>query len=66
MESLISQMTLAEKIGQMNQLSFDRISKEVEDKIKRGEIGSLLNVTNPEEVNKLQELALQQSRLGIP
>ncbi len=65
-EDLINQMTLAEKIGQMNQLSFDRISKEVEEKIKKGEIGSLLNVTNPEEVNKLQQMALQQSRLGIP
>lgn len=65
-QSLLSQMTLAEKIGQMNQLSFDRTSKELEDKIRKGEVGSLLNVTNAEEVNQLQEMALRQSRLGIP
>lgn len=63
---LISQMTLAEKIGQMNQLNFERVSKELEEKIKKGEVGSLLNVTNAEEVNRLQEMALRQSRLGIP
>lgn len=63
---LIRQMTLAEKIGQMNQLNFDQISKDLEEKVKKGETGSLLNVTNPEDVNKLQAIALQQSRLGIP
>ncbi|MGN7786704.1 glycoside hydrolase family 3 N-terminal domain-containing protein [Niabella sp. 22666] len=63
---LISKMTLAEKIGQMNQLNFDQINKDLEEKIKKGEIGSLLNVTNAEEVNQLQQVALQQSRLGIP
>ncbi len=63
---LISKMTLAEKIGQMNQLNFDQINKDLEEKIKKGEIGSLLNVTKAEEVNQLQQVALQQSRLGIP
>jgi beta-glucosidase len=63
---LISKMTLAEKIGQMNQLNFDQINKDLEEKIKKGEVGSLLNVTNAEEVNQLQQVALQQSRLGIP
>lgn len=63
---LLGQMTLAEKIGQMNQLNFDQINKDLEEKIKKGEIGSLLNVTKAEEVNQLQQVALQQSRLGIP
>ncbi len=63
---LISKMTLVEKIGQMNQLNFDQINKDLEEKIKKGSIGSLLNVTKAEEVNQLQQVALQQSRLGIP
>ncbi len=63
---LIRQMTLAEKIGQMNQLNFEKITTGIEEKVKTGEVGSLLNVTNPVEVNKLQEIALKQSRLGIP
>lgn len=63
---LISKMTLVEKIGQMNQLNFDQIYKDLEEKIKKGSIGSLLNVTKAEEVNQLQQVALQQSRLGIP
>lgn len=64
-ESLLSKMTLEEKLGQMNQLSpwnFDELA----DRIRKGEVGSILNVVNPEEVNKIQKIAVEESRLGIP
>lgn len=64
-ENLLSKMTLEEKLGQMNQLSpwnFDELA----DRIRKGEVGSILNVVNPEEVNKIQKIAVEESRLGIP
>lgn len=63
--ALLKQMTLREKIGQMNQLSAGS-ADEVAQQIRKGEIGSLLNLTNPTEVNKIQEIAVKESRLGIP
>lgn len=65
-DALISKMTLAEKIGQMNQLSYFQTSDQLLGQIKNGEIGSLLNIIDPVEVNKVQKVALENSRLGIP
>lgn len=54
-DSLLSQMTLEEKLGQMNQLSpWD--FEELAARIRKGEVGSILNVVNPEEINKIQKL----------
>ena len=64
-ENLLSKMTLEEKLGQMNQLSpwnFDELA----ERIRKGEVGSILNVVNPEKVNKIQKIAVEESRLGIP
>ena len=64
-ESLLSQMTIEEKLGQMNQLSpWD--FEELAARVRKGEVGSILNVVNPEEVNKIQKIAVEESRLGIP
>jgi len=57
-------MTLEEKIGQMCQYS--GITSEYERIIRKGEIGSLLNVIGVEEVNRVQRIAVEESRLGIP
>lgn len=64
--ALLSKMTLEEKIGQMNQLSYFETSDQLLTQIKKGEIGSLLNIIDPVEVNKVQKAALENSRLGIP
>jgi beta-glucosidase len=64
-EDLLSKMTLEEKIGQMNQLSFGE-RNDLEPQIRSGKIGSLLNVTDVNEVNRLQRIAVEESRLGIP
>lgn len=64
-ETLLHKMTLEEKLGQMNQFSpwdFEDLAK----RVRKGEIGSILNVVNPEEVNKIQKIAVEESRLGIP
>ena len=63
-EEILSRMTLREKIGQMCQLS--GMSEEGEELIRRGEIGSFLNVVGAEECNRYQRIAVQESRLGIP
>ena len=70
---LLSKMTLEEKIGQLVQYSgFEYAtgpqnsnSAIVLDEIKKGKVGSMLNVAGAEETRKFQELALQ-SRLKIP
>ncbi|MFT3894478.1 MAG: glycoside hydrolase family 3 N-terminal domain-containing protein [Anaerolineales bacterium] len=37
-----------------------------EDWIRRGEVGSYLGVQGAEEINRLQKIAVEESRLGIP
>ncbi|MCD7973789.1 MAG: glycoside hydrolase family 3 C-terminal domain-containing protein [Candidatus Azobacteroides sp.] len=65
-ENLLSEMTLEEKIGQMNQLSYEYESAELLSDIRNGKVGSLLNITDPETINRLQKVAMEESRLGIP
>ena len=69
----MSQMTLEEKAGQLNQYSGFKYatgpqnsnSATVLEQIKSGKVGSMLNVTGVEETRNFQKLALQ-SRLKIP
>lgn len=65
-EALLSQMTLEEKIGQMNQISSFGNVEEMYDLIKRGEVGSILNLTDVKSINAIQKVAVEESRLGIP
>ena len=65
-DELLSQMTLREKIGQMNQLSVSGFSQKVADDIRRGATGSILNETDPAVINEYQRIAVEESRLGIP
>ena len=62
-EELLSQMTLEEKIGQMNQLSG---GYQYSDMIREGKVGSILNIVDPVEINAVQRVAVEESRLGIP
>ncbi len=74
--ALMSEMTLDEKIGQMNQytgfydptgpIPTDGDAKTKYDHIKKGMVGSVLNVRGTKDVRALQEIAVTQSRLGIP
>lgn len=76
-DKLISEMTLEEKIGQLNQLSNpylstgagatnDSANVNYDKIIRNGEVGSFLNVLGAEETMRLQKIAVEESRLGIP
>ncbi len=71
-EALLKQMTLEEKVGQLNQYSYGTPTgpgtgrSKVEESIQRGEVGSFLNVVDPALSNRLQRVAMEQSRLKIP
>ena len=65
-EALLSQMTLAEKIGQMNQVSAGGSVANYADAIRKGQVGSILNEVDPVKLNEFQRLAVEESRLGIP
>ncbi|MFA5302763.1 MAG: beta-glucosidase BglX [Bacteroidales bacterium] len=65
---LLSKMTLEEKMGQMNQISASNMGEDqrLEEAIKKGQVGSILNEVDPARVNAWQKIAVEESRLGIP
>nr|QPG93044.1 beta-glucosidase-like protein [uncultured bacterium] len=69
---LMSKMTLQEKIGQLNLVSigFDVtgpvVSKNVEEKVRNGQVGGVFNTYTPVAVRKLQQMAVENTRLKIP
>ncbi len=72
-EDLLKEMTLEEKIGQLNLLTpgggvatGSVVSENVEAKIKAGEVGGLFGVSGPEKVRQAQDIAIKNSRLKIP
>ena len=65
-EALLSRMTLAEKIGQMNQVSAGGDVSNYAESIRKGQVGSILNEVDPAKINAFQHLAVEESRLGIP
>lgn len=65
-ESMLKQMTLDEKIGQLVQYTGVGYTPDRAGQIRAGEVGSLLNEVDPGTVNRLQKEAVENSRLGIP
>ena len=75
-ETLLKKMTLEEKVGQMNQYNGfweltgpppkEGNAKQKYDHLKKGLVGAVLNVRGVENVRKLQEIVVKESRLGIP
>ena len=65
-ESLLQQMTLQEKIGQLNQLSVGGFDQNTAGMMRAGMVGSILNECNPKVLNRYQKAAVEESRLGIP
>jgi beta-glucosidase len=70
--TLMTKMNLDEKIGQLNLLTpggtvtGEIVSKDVESKIKAGQVGGIFGIRGPEKVRQAQEIAVKNSRLGIP
>ncbi len=69
-EELLKQMTVDEKIGQMNQVSgvvMPMLASEKPDNlIAAGKVGSVLWLFETKEINRLQHIAVDKSRLHIP
>ena len=73
-DSIINAMTLEEKIGQMSLRDWleykDKDLEQVKEEIKKGKIGGFLNIprskSDPKAFSKLQKIAVEQSRLGVP
>ncbi len=72
-DALLRRMTLDEKIAQLSQLpGFDipefkeSVHKSAEDVLKQSGAGSMLWVSDPQEINRLQHVAVDQTRLHIP
>ena len=69
---LMGKMTLQEKIGQLNLpvtgdiITGSTVSGDVVGKIKAGQVGGLFNMKGVQSIRALQEVAVKQSRLGIP
>lgn len=63
-KELLSRMTLDEKIGQT--VLYGSMSKLDMDDMRAGKIGSLLNVPDVATANRLQKIAVEETRLGIP
>ena len=64
-DSILKRMTLDEKIGQLNQMHCEDGSL-LEDNARKGLVGSVMSITNPKDFNKIQRIAVEESRLGIP
>jgi beta-glucosidase len=65
-EDLLKQMTMEEKLGQMNQLFAFGPPATFDEAVSKGQLGSLLFVTDPTLINHFQHLAVEKSRLHIP
>jgi len=70
--ALLAKMTLEEKIGQLVQYSAGAATgptsgrTDDKDMIRKGQVGSLFNVTGARATNELQHIAVDESRLHIP
>src|ERR1700743_3146820 len=72
-DALLSQMTLAEKIGQMNQYNGDweatgPVTKDVGnklDEVRQGRVGAVLNIMGTDHCRTFQDAAMK-SKLKIP
>src|SRR6266851_843618 len=68
-DALLARMTLAEKLGQLQQLDGEgngTFRPEHLDLIRKGLLGSTLNVRGAQRTNQLQHIAMEESRLNIP
>lgn len=75
-EELLGRMTLEEKIGQMNQYNgfwdvtgpvpAEGDAKKKYEHLRKGLVGSMINVRGTAQVRAVQKIAVEETRLGIP
>src|SRR5918996_453467 len=72
LDSLIEQMTLEEKIGQMTLVSAGwvvtgpKVSGDYMAELRAGRIGGISNLWGPEQTREVQRVAVEETRLGVP
>lgn len=71
--NLMKQMTLDEKIGQLNLITFSgsvltgaSASEGPAEKIRKGQVGAVLGISGVDVVRRAQDIAVKESRLKIP
>jgi beta-glucosidase len=69
----MSEMTIEEKIGQLNLITpgggiptGSVVSTDVEAKVKAGNVGGIFGIYGPDKLRQAQQMAVEESRLGIP
>ncbi|GET31611.1 glycosyl hydrolase [Prolixibacter bellariivorans] len=71
-DALMQQMTLEEKIGQLNLpgagdiTTGEATNSDIATKIKNGEVGGLFNIKTAAKIREVQKIAVEQSRMKIP
>ena len=71
-DALLQKMTIEEKIGQLNMVAASRVVtgpgelRDLQEGIRTGRIGNLLNLWGADETRAVQRLAVEESRLGVP
>jgi beta-glucosidase len=71
-DALLQKMRLEEKIGQLNMVAASRVVtgpgelRNLQEGIRTGRIGNLLNLWGADETRAVQCLAVEESRLGVP
>jgi beta-glucosidase len=72
-ETLLKKMTLDEKIGQLVQRAGgrskalnSRLDETELERVRAGQVGSYLHVAGAEPLGRLQKVAVEESRLGVP
>jgi beta-glucosidase len=71
-DSLLKQMTLDEKVGQL--ITYSQGARtgpgtgrsDYKEMVAKGQLGSIFNLTTAAETNAMQKIAIEQSRLHIP
>ncbi|WP_432585331.1 glycoside hydrolase family 3 N-terminal domain-containing protein [Streptomyces sp. HD1123-B1] len=71
--ALLGRMTVEEKLGQLQQLTWagntgpgGGQTEAAEEAARKGRLGSVLNIYGAKYTNALQRIAVEESRLGIP
>lgn len=71
-DSLMAQMTLEEKLGQLNLPAADDIvtgearKSNIGERVSKGQVGGVFNIKGVSKIKDLQRVAVEESRLGIP
>lgn len=63
---LLKTMSTEEKIGQLSQVFFFAPSASLDEKIRKGEVGSVLFTADPAQIDRMQRIAVNESPHHIP